>query len=72
LSFSAISIELRAQSAISLVTLSLPTGRILANFITPSSKTLTHVVAAQISIHTTQSSFCLFERTDSGAVRRLG
>jgi hypothetical protein len=38
----------------------------------PSSYTEIQVVAAQISIHTTQSSFCLFDRTDSGALNKFG
>lgn len=66
------SIEVLTPSAISLVTLSPPIQIREANFITHSSKIVTPVVEAQISIHTTPSSFCLLVKTPSGELRRFG
>ena len=69
---SAISIDVLTPSAISFVTLSPPIGITVENLSTHSSYTVTQVVEAHTSIHTTHSSFCLFVSTHSALVRRFG
>jgi hypothetical protein len=72
LSFSAVSIEVLSPSAISLVTLSPQIGITFENLSDHSSYTVIPVVDEPISIQTTPSSFCLFDRTHSGEAIKFG